>query len=44
MFGMGARHGSGSRDSVDIADWVQSSFTPIRVDGVVLFNLTDSPS
>lgn len=32
----------GSRDAVEIAQWVQSTFTPVTVDGTVLYDLTDS--
>ena len=43
---MGSRfagHGSGSREAKDVAEWVQANYAPIRVDGVVLYDLTVTP-
>lgn len=41
MFGGG--HSSGSREAADIATWVAGAYSPIRVDGVVLYDLTSAP-
>lgn len=41
MFGGG--HGSGSREAADIAAWVAQAYSPLRVDGVVLYDLTSTP-
>jgi 4-amino-4-deoxy-L-arabinose transferase-like glycosyltransferase len=37
------RLGSGSHDAADIADWVESHYAPVRVDGVALCDLTAAP-
>jgi hypothetical protein len=42
MFGFGG-HGSGSREAADIAAWVQANYAPIRVDDVVIYDLTAAP-
>jgi hypothetical protein len=34
---------SGSRESVDIADWVETHYTPLTVDNVVIYDLTQPP-
>jgi 4-amino-4-deoxy-L-arabinose transferase-like glycosyltransferase len=34
---------SGSRESADIADWVETHYTPFTVDNVVLYDLTQPP-
>jgi hypothetical protein len=36
-------HGTGSREATDISQWVESHYAPIRVDGVVFYDLTRVP-
>ncbi|MCT7656869.1 glycosyltransferase family 39 protein [Mycobacterium deserti] len=36
-------HTSGSREAAAIAEWVQEQFTPVTVEGVVLYDLTQTP-
>lgn len=45
MFGGGGRTrlGSGSHDAADIAEWVESHYDPMRVDGVAICDLTVGP-
>lgn len=45
MFGGGgpSRLGSGSHDAADIAAWVEANYTPTRVDGVAICDLTVPP-
>lgn len=38
--GMGGGQSSGSNASAEIANWVQSSFTTVTVDGTTLYDLT----
>ena len=38
----GGSHG-GSREAADIATWVAATYRPIRIDGVVLYDLTVAP-
>ena len=41
MIGQWGGHGaSGSREAADIADWVETRFTPTTVDKVVIYDLT----
>jgi 4-amino-4-deoxy-L-arabinose transferase-like glycosyltransferase len=40
MPGPARAHATGSRDAEDIAEWVQTHFTPADVDGAVLYDLT----
>lgn len=39
----GGHAASGSREAADIADWVESRFTPTEVDKVVIYDLTATP-
>lgn len=39
-FGGGGRDHGGSRAAVDIEAWVADTYTPVRVDGVVLYDVT----
>jgi len=39
----GAAVTTGSRESADIAEWVQTHYTPLTVDRVVLYDLTKPP-
>jgi hypothetical protein len=34
---------SGSREALAIADWVETHFTPMAIDGTVIYDLTQSP-
>jgi 4-amino-4-deoxy-L-arabinose transferase-like glycosyltransferase len=43
MMGSFFGHRSGSGEATDIAEWVQANYSPIRVDGVVLYDLTAAP-
>lgn len=43
MVGGFSRHTSGSRAAADIGQWVQQHYTAIRVDDVVLYDLTAPP-
>jgi hypothetical protein len=41
MIGQWGLHGaSGSREAAEIADWVETRFTPTTVDKVVIYDLT----
>ena len=45
MFGMaGGRGNGGSRDAADISSWVEAHYTPKKVDGVVVYDLTAPPA
>jgi 4-amino-4-deoxy-L-arabinose transferase-like glycosyltransferase len=45
MFGMPIGRGnSGSRDAADISSWVEAHYSPKTVDGVVVYDLTETPS
>jgi 4-amino-4-deoxy-L-arabinose transferase-like glycosyltransferase len=45
MFGMpGGRNSSGSRDAADIGTWVAAHYAPETVDGVVVYDLTATPT
>jgi len=33
----------GSRESTDIAEWVETHYTPRNVDGVIIYDLTQPP-
>jgi 4-amino-4-deoxy-L-arabinose transferase-like glycosyltransferase len=37
------RLGTGSHDAADIADWVESHYDPVRVDGIAICDLTIAP-
>ena len=43
MIGHWAGQTSGSRESSDIADWVESHYTPLTVDRVLIYDLTSPP-
>ena len=43
MMGSLSGHGSGSREAAEIAEWVEQNYTPTRIDGVVLYDLTAAP-
>jgi 4-amino-4-deoxy-L-arabinose transferase-like glycosyltransferase len=44
MIGQWSGHSaSGSREAANIADWVETRFTPTTVDGVVIYDLTQPP-
>ena len=43
MMGSFFGHRSGSGEATDITEWVQANYAPIRVDGVVLYDLTAAP-
>nr|WP_263994745.1 glycosyltransferase family 39 protein [Mycobacterium yunnanensis] len=44
MFGMPMGRGTtGSRDAADIGEWVEAHYSPVTVDGVVLYDLTEVP-
>jgi 4-amino-4-deoxy-L-arabinose transferase-like glycosyltransferase len=43
MSPFGAGHSGGSREAADIATWVAAAYSPIRVDGAVLYDLTVAP-
>jgi hypothetical protein len=44
MFGFpGGRTTSGSREAADIAAWVEAHYVSETVDGVVVYDLTQSP-
>ena len=44
MFGMPGRGNGGSRDAADIDSWVEAHYTPKKVDGVVVYDLTERPT
>jgi 4-amino-4-deoxy-L-arabinose transferase-like glycosyltransferase len=44
MLGRWGGDTSGSRESADIADWVETHYTPLAVDNVVIYDLTQPPS
>ncbi|MEU0498628.1 glycosyltransferase family 39 protein [Mycobacterium sp. NPDC006124] len=45
MFGMPVGRGSsGSREAADIGEWVEAHYSPVTVDGVVLYDLTKAPT
>ena len=44
MMGAFGRHtASGSHEAADIADWVETHFVPMPVDGVAIYDLTEAP-
>ena len=45
MFGMPVGRGTtGSREAADIGEWVEAHYSPVTVDGVVLYDLTEVPN
>ena len=45
MFGMPVGRGnSGSHDAADISSWVAAHYSPKTVDGVVVYDLTQTPT
>ena len=44
MLGHWGGHTSGSRESADIADWVETHYTSVTVDNVVIYDLTQPPN
>ena len=45
MFGMPVGRGTtGSREAADIGEWVEAHYSPMTVDGVVLYDLTEVPN
>jgi 4-amino-4-deoxy-L-arabinose transferase-like glycosyltransferase len=45
MFGMPVGRGnSGSREAADISSWVEAHYSPKTVDGVVVYDLTETPT
>jgi hypothetical protein len=45
MFGMpGGRANGGSRAATDIGTWVEAHYAPKTVDGVVVYDLTETPT
>ena len=43
MIGHWTGQTSGSRESSDIADWVETHYTPLTVDGILIYDLTVAP-
>jgi hypothetical protein len=43
MLGQWGRPGTGSRESADIAEWVETHYTPSTVDNVLIYDLTQAP-
>jgi 4-amino-4-deoxy-L-arabinose transferase-like glycosyltransferase len=43
MIGQWASQTSGSREGTKIADWVETHYTPVTVDRVVIYDLTQAP-
>jgi hypothetical protein len=44
MFGgFGGHDNGGSREAADISDWVEIHYTPMTVDGTVVYDLTAAP-
>jgi 4-amino-4-deoxy-L-arabinose transferase-like glycosyltransferase len=43
MIGHWGRSTTGSRESADIADWVETHYTPLTIDRVVIYDLTRPP-
>jgi 4-amino-4-deoxy-L-arabinose transferase-like glycosyltransferase len=43
MLGQWGRPGTGSRESADIAEWVETHYTPSTVDNVLIYDLTQLP-
>jgi 4-amino-4-deoxy-L-arabinose transferase-like glycosyltransferase len=43
MIGHWGRQTSGSRESADIAEWVETHYAPLTIDGVIVYDLTEAP-
>jgi 4-amino-4-deoxy-L-arabinose transferase-like glycosyltransferase len=43
MIGHWGGQTSGSREAADIAKWVETHYTPLTIDGVIIYDLTEAP-
>jgi 4-amino-4-deoxy-L-arabinose transferase-like glycosyltransferase len=43
MIGHWGGQTSGSREAADIAEWVETHYTPLTIDGVIVYDLTEAP-
>ena len=43
MIGRWGASATGSREAADIAEWVETHYTPTTVDRVVIYDLTQPP-
>jgi hypothetical protein len=43
VIGRWGRAATGSLEAADIADWVQTHYTPLTVDRVIIYDLTQPP-
>jgi 4-amino-4-deoxy-L-arabinose transferase-like glycosyltransferase len=43
MIGHWGRQTSGSREATDIAEWVETHYAPLTIDGVIVYDLTEAP-